>query len=70
MNIPVPLVGVGGRASCAVPGAVLFGRQRGRVGGPGLTVTVVEGSHLPGSVSPAAVVVCGGWMTGRLEVGR
>ena len=37
--------------------------------GPGLTVTVVEGSHVPGSVWPAVVVVCGGWMTGRLEMG-
>ena len=36
--------------------------------GPGLTVIVVEGSHVPGSVWPAAVVVCGGWMTGRLEM--
>ena len=34
--------------------------------GLGLTVTVVEGSHVPGSVWPAVVVVCGGWMTGRL----
>ena len=25
VDIPVPLVGVGGRASCAVPGAVLLG---------------------------------------------
>ena len=33
VDIPVPLVGVGGRASYAVPGAVLFGGQRGRVGG-------------------------------------
>ena len=30
---------------------------------------VVEGSHVPGSVWPTAVVVCGGWMTGRLEMG-
>ena len=37
--------------------------------GPGLTVTVVEGSHVPGSVWLAAVVVCGGWMIGRLEMG-
>ena len=36
---------------------------------PALTVTVVEGSHVPGSVWPAVVVVCGGWMTGRLEMG-
>ena len=36
--------------------------------GPGLTVLVVEGSHVPGLVSPAAVVVCGGWMTGSLEM--
>ena len=37
--------------------------------GPGSTVIVVEGSHVPGSVWLAAVVVCGGWMTGRLDVG-
>ena len=37
--------------------------------GPGLTVTEVEGSHVPGSVWPAALVVCGGWMMGRLEMG-
>ena len=36
---------------------------------PGLTVTEVEGSHVPGLVQLAAVVVCGGWMTGRLEMG-
>ena len=29
---------------------------------------VVEGSHVPGSVWLAAMVVCGRWMTGRLEV--
>ena len=29
----------------------------------------VEGFHVPGSVWPAAVVVCGGWMMGRLEMG-
>ena len=69
VGIPVPLVGVGGRASCAAPGAVLFGGQGGAGRGPGLTVIVVEGSHVPGSVWPAAVVVCGGWMTGRLEMG-
>ena len=34
--------------------------------GPGFTVTVVEGSHVPGLVWLAVVVVCGGWMTGRL----
>ena len=33
VGIPVPLVGVGGRAWCAAPGAVLFGGQAGRVGG-------------------------------------
>ena len=37
--------------------------------GPGLTVTVVEASHVPGSVWLAVVVVCGGRMTGRLEMG-
>ena len=36
---------------------------------PGLTVIVVEGSHVPGLVWPAAVVVYGGWKTGRLEMG-
>ena len=41
----------------------------GKGWGPGLTVTVVEGSHVPGSVWPAVVVVCGGWMTGRLVTG-
>ena len=30
---------------------------------------MVEGSHVPGSVWPAVVVVCGGWMTGRLMTG-
>ena len=50
-------------------GAVLFRGVGGRVSRPGLTVTVVEGSHVPGPVWPAAVVVCGGWMTGRLEMG-
>ena len=42
---------------------------RGGRSGPGLTVTVVEGSHVPESVWPALVVVCGGWMTGRLVTG-
>ena len=37
--------------------------------GPGLTVTLVEGSHVPGSVWPVVVVVCGGWMTVRLVTG-
>ena len=37
--------------------------------GPGLTVTAVEGSHIPGLVWPAAVMVCGWRMTGRLEMG-
>ena len=37
--------------------------------GPGLTVIVVEGSHVPGLVWPAAVVVCGGWRTGRFDKG-
>ena len=32
MDIRVPLVGVGGRASCAVPGAVLFGGSGGGSG--------------------------------------
>ena len=33
VDIPVHLLGVGGRASCVLPGAVLFGGRRGRVGG-------------------------------------
>ena len=37
--------------------------------GPGLTMTEVEGSKVPGSVCQAAVVVCRGWMMGRLEMG-
>ena len=41
----------------------------GKGWGPGLTVTMVEGSHVPGSVWPAVVVVCGGRMTGRLVTG-
>ena len=41
----------------------------GKGWGPGLTVTMVEGSHVPGSVWPAVVVVCGGWMMGRLVTG-
>ena len=36
--------------------------------GAGLTATAVEGSHVPGSVWPAAVVGCGEWMTGRFEM--
>ena len=32
-------------------------------------MTEVEGSRVPGSVLLAAVVVCGGWMTRRLEMG-
>ena len=37
--------------------------------GLGLTATEVGGSHVPGSVWPAVVVVCGGRMVGRLEMG-
>ena len=33
VDIPVPLLGVGGRASCVVPGGVLFGGRRGLFGG-------------------------------------
>ena len=32
VGIPVPLVGVGGLASCVAPGAALCGRQEGPVG--------------------------------------
>ena len=61
MHIPVPLVGVGDRALCSVPGAVLIGAWVAGPGrGPGLMVIVVEGSHGPWSVWPAAVLVCGG----------
>ena len=42
---------------------------RGEGLGADLTVTVVEGSHVPESVWPAVVVVCGAWMTGRLVTG-
>ena len=44
-------------------------RAGGAGRGPGLTVTVVEGSHVPGSIWPAVVLVCGGSMTGRLVTG-
>ena len=37
--------------------------------GLALTATAVEGSHVPGWVWPALVLVCGGWMVGRLEMG-
>ena len=50
-----------------------WGRTAWRVVGagwaPGLTATAVEGSHVPGSVWAAAVVLCGGPMMGRLEMG-
>ena len=36
--------------------------------GPGLTVTEVEGCHVPRSLWPAAGVVSGGWMTNRLDM--
>ena len=70
--------------SCWCSGPPCWGRGLGIVGspwgctmwwaggagsGPGLTLTVVEGSHVPGLVWPAVVVVCGGWMTGRLVTG-
>ena len=37
--------------------------------GPGLTVTVVEGSHVPGSVWPPMMVVCVACLMGRLMTG-
>ena len=58
--------GVGHRAQSLGP-YYLLGSGGGR--GPGLTVSEVDRSHVPGSVWPAAVVVCGEWMTGRLEMG-
>ena len=69
VGIPVLLVGVGGRASCAAPWGCTMWWAAGAGRGPGLTVTVVEGSHVPGLVWPAVVVVCGGWMTGHLVTG-
>ena len=60
MGLPVPL---GGRGGSGIVRS-LWGRTvwwaAGASRGPGLTVIVVEGSHVPGSVWPAAVVVCGG----------
>ena len=53
--------------SCAVGRTVWWVPGAGR--GPGLTVTEVEGSPVLGLVWPAAVVVCGGWMTVRGEIG-
>ena len=69
MDIPVPLLAGGGSGIvCSSWGrTVWWAAGAGR--GPGLTVIVVEGSHVPGSRWPAAVVVCGGWMTGLLEMG-
>ena len=67
MDIPVPLLGVGWGIVCSPWGrTVWWAAGAGR--GPGFTVIVVQGSHIPGSVWPAAVVVCWGWMTGRLEM--
>ena len=35
--------------------------------GLGLAETALEGSHVPGSVWPAVVAVCWGWMVGRFD---
>ena len=53
----------------AQPLGVYYVVGRGGGSGAGLDVTVVEGSHVPGSVWLAVVVVFGGWMTGRLVTG-
>ena len=55
MDVPVSPVGPGGSGIMRSPW--------------GFTVTAFQGSHVPGSVWPAAVVVCGGWIMGRLEMG-
>ena len=75
---------VGPRLSCGYSGLPIgdggsgivrspWGRTAWLVAGAGrglvLMVTEVEGSHVPESVRPAAVVVFGGWITGRLEMG-
>ena len=69
MDILVPPGGGGGsgivRSSWGRTAWWVAGAGRG----PGLTVTEVEGSHVPRLVWPAARMVCGGWMTGRLEMG-
>ena len=69
MDILVPLGGDGGSGIVRSPWGRTVWWVAGADRGPGLTVIVVEGSHVPGSVWPVAVVVCGGWMTGRLEKG-
>ena len=69
VGFPDPLGGGGGLGIVGSPWGCTMWWAGGAGWGPGLTVTVVEGSHVPGSVWPAVVVVCGGWMTGRLVTG-
>ena len=64
-----PPCGDGGLGIVGSPWGCTMWWAGGAGWGPGLTVTVVEGSHVPGLVWPAVVVVCGGWMTGRLVTG-
>ena len=64
-----PPCGGGGSGIVCSPWGCTIWWAGGAGRGPGLTVTVVEESHVPRSVWPAVVVVCGGWMTGRLVTG-
>ena len=64
-----PPGGGGGSGIVRSPWSLTVWLAAGAGRGPGLTVIVVEGSHVPGLVWPAVAVVCGGWMTGRLEMG-
>ena len=50
MGFPVPLCGGGGLAIVGSPRGCTMWWAWGKGWGPGLTVTVVEGSHVPGSV--------------------
>ena len=50
VNIPVPLVGLGGSGIVRSPLRRTAWWVAGAGRGPGLTVTEVEGSHVPGSV--------------------
>ena len=64
-----PPCGAGGSGIVRSPLGCTMWWAGGEGRGAGLTVTVVKGFHVPGSVWPAVVVVCGGWMTGRLVTG-
>ena len=58
--------GVGHRAQ---PLGLHYVVGRGGASGAGLDGDGGPGAHVPGTVWPAVVVVCGGWMTGRLVTG-